>query len=86
MGVETLLLIIKDRDRGKIFEAKILGLSAWNERGPFDILPEHSHFISLIQNQIKITHEDNRVEHMVIQNGVVKVLQNTVTIYLGIMK
>ena len=86
MANNTLHLIIKDRDKGKIFDEEIASLSAINDTGKFDILPLHSHLISLIHNEIKITRTDNREEKMIIQSGVMKVIDNTVSIYLGIGK
>jgi F0F1-type ATP synthase epsilon subunit len=84
MESNLLKLSIHDREKGKLFEGNIRSVSSMNTKGSFDILPDHSQFISLVQKELKITHPDNRVEQMVIGNGVLRVIHNTVAIYLGI--
>jgi F0F1-type ATP synthase epsilon subunit len=86
MASDQLHLTITDRDNGKVFESDIKLLTATNEKGQFDVLPAHAHFISLVDNEIKITHMDNREEKMMIKKGVMKVFDNAIQIYVGVNK
>ncbi len=82
----NLHLIIKERDRGTVYEGDIDLLSAINTTGPFVVMRDHAQFISLIERSVKITHLDGRIQEMPVQNAILKVLKNTVYIYVGIKK
>jgi len=70
--------------QGILFSGKVKAVSSYNEKGLFDILSEHENFISLIYEKIVIHKNDNTKEEVKIDNGVLRVYENNVNIYIGI--
>ena len=77
-------LIIRDRER-IVFSGTAKSLSSVNERGVFDILPEHTNFISIIKDHLTVHKADGGSEDIKIDHGVVKVFANSVAVYLGFL-
>ncbi len=60
-------------------------LSATNETGPFDILPQHKNFMSLLkQGQIIVRNKSQPDFSLVIDRGVLHVRSNKVTVFLDV--
>jgi len=78
----SLTVHIKDRD-GTFFQGEAHALSSWDEKGVFDILPEHENFICLVHKFITIHLPNQSLKTLQIERGVLKVQENTVEIYLG---
>ena len=74
---------IKNR-QGIVFNDTAQSVSSYNDKGPFDILPDHENFISLIYQKIVVHKTDNKTEEFKIDNGVLRVYKNEVNIYIGI--
>lgn len=70
--------------QGILFNDKVKTVSSYNDKGPFDILPEHENFISLIYEKIIIHKNNNQKEEVKIDKGVLRVYKNNVNIYVGI--
>ena len=84
MSEATLLKVtIKNKDSETV-EEEIKAVSSFNERGPFDILPLHENFISVVKDKIILHKKDGSAKEIVIERGVLKISQNNVSIYLGI--
>lgn len=78
-------LFVRVRDINTIiFEGYVKALSSINDRGLFDILPFHTNFISIIKEKIIIHKEDGTKQEIPIDAGVLKQLNNTVQVFLGI--
>lgn len=75
-------LTIKTKD-SILFDADTQSVSSFNDVGPFDILPMHENFISLIKDRIVI-HDKNEQKEMKIEGGLLKASKNKVDIYLGL--
>ena len=75
-------VIIKNREN-VYFDDDVTAVSSFNDVGLFDILPMHENFISLIKNKI-ILHNKQGVKELKIDQGLLKVRNNKVDIYLGI--
>ncbi|EKD65680.1 MAG: hypothetical protein ACD_50C00017G0002 [uncultured bacterium] len=76
-------LAIRNKQR-LLFDGTVKAVSSYNDRGFFDILPEHQNFISLIRDKI-IIHKDNiDKEEIKINKGVLRVYKNKVEIYVGV--
>ena len=75
-------LTIKNRE-STVFEGDASSVSSYNDVGPFDILPMHENFISLIKDKL-IIHSRKEQKEKKIYNGVLKVKDNKVDIYLGL--
>lgn len=80
---ELIKVMIRTRE-GIIFDDKVKGLSSYNEKGVFDILPQHANFISLITNTI-ILHQKNDIDQLIpITSGILRVLEDEIKIYLDV--
>lgn len=80
----TIQVLIRNRER-IIFNDSASAVSTYNNQGVFDILPEHSNFITLINKEILIHNLDKTTKQYKINTGVMKVNDNKVTIFLGIL-
>ena len=78
-----ILLKIQTRE-GFSFNDKVKAITSFNEKGIFDVLPRHENFISVIKDKIIIHTKDGKDKEMKIDNGVLKVYENEVHIFLGI--
>ncbi len=67
-----------------LFEGEATALSSFNEKGPFDVLPFHTHFISIVKNQITVYEPTGKKQQFPIDGGVLRVLDDVVDILLGI--
>jgi F0F1-type ATP synthase epsilon subunit len=79
----NITITIKNR-QGSLLSDTVKAVSSLNDKGPFDILPEHENFISLIKQKIIVHKNDNKTEEFKIDNGVLRVYKNEVNIYIGI--
>lgn len=66
-----------------LFEGDYDSLTSVNEQGPFDILPMHSNFISLIREKIELK-KNGKTETIAINTGVLKATDNKINIFLEI--
>ncbi len=76
-------LIVRKRD-GVIFKGQARSISSLNDRGPFDILPMHTNFVSVVKNSVKIIGENGQSQSISIARGILRVKENQVEIYLGV--
>jgi len=68
-----------------LFMGKAQSITCLNEAGPFDVLPFHENFISLINKQIVITQPGGELLTFPIQSrGILRVGSNVVTVFLGV--
>lgn len=83
---KDLILSVLVRDRsGVLFEGKAEAVSSVNDKGPFDVLPLHTNFISLITESLTIHIKEAVAREMEIPGGVLIVKENKVEVYLGIL-
>lgn len=80
---EEFNLLIRDK-QNILYQGKASALSTRNVDGPLDILPEHTHFISLVKDFILVTKPDGTKSQFTIDMGIIKVYENEVWVYLGI--
>lgn len=81
--MDFLNLIIRKRD-GIVFNGAVRSISSVNDLGPFDILPMHTNFVSVIRDRIEVVSESGRANNISIARGIIRVEENTVEVYLGI--
>ena len=78
------LLSIVVREREKLlFQGQALAITAVNEAGPFDVLPLHTNFISVVKDSLTIIKEDGSKLEIPLARGILKVQRNMVEVYLG---
>ncbi len=81
--IQKLEVTIKTPDE-TLFSGEANSVSSINPYGPFDVLPRHASFISLVREKIVI-YVDKRVrKEFPLQKGVLKNQNNKVKIFLGI--
>ena len=67
-----------------MFEGEIESLSSVNDSGKFDVLGHHANFISMIRDHLIIREKGGRTRELKIGRGILKVLDNSANVYLGI--
>ena len=82
---QTLTVMVQGRDT-EYFSGKAVAVSSTNQKGPFDVLPRHIHFISLIQKGITIHKTDGSIQEITFSNAILRVKDDVVEIYIGISK
>lgn len=80
---QEFVCLIRDKET-VLYEGKAKALTSRNEQGIFDVLPQHTQFISIIKEFITIVKEDGTSQKIDIDTGIAHVFQNDVKIYLGI--
>lgn len=79
------ILLVKVRSpESTLFDGEAKAVSSINEKGRFDVLPQHAHFISLISELLVIYDKDDKLRTIKIDSGVMKVMENKVDVFLGI--
>ncbi|NMB91931.1 hypothetical protein GYA37_03760 [candidate division WWE3 bacterium] len=79
----TLSASIKSKEK-ILFDGTVRTISSVNERGPFDVLPLHANFITLILNYVILDKGLSTERRFDIEKGVLYVLSNKVDVYVGI--
>ena len=82
---QILTVLIRGRDTVH-YGGKASAISSKNNKGPLDILPRHTHFISLIQDGVTIHKTDGSTQKINFVNAVLKVKDDKVEIYIGLDK
>ncbi len=82
---DSLQVEVRSR-QGLVFEGELAAVSSYNTVGPFDVLPKHANFVSMILRKVVLRRHDGRTDEITLENGVMIVEENKVTIFLGISK
>jgi F0F1-type ATP synthase epsilon subunit len=69
---------------GTVFEGEAKALSSTNEMGPFDVLPLHSNFISIIKDKVVVHLKSGENKEFKIDSGILKAAENKLQVFLGI--
>lgn len=79
------ILDVEIRSPDKIlFKGPAEAISSRNEVGPFDVLPQHENFISIINGKITVwtgKHQKQEIEN---ESAIMKAKSNTVHVFLGV--
>ena len=67
-----------------IFEGEVERISSFNEVGRFDVYPMHANFISIIQQELTLYHNKEKIKELKVEQAVMKVKKDEVHIFLGI--
>ncbi len=84
-AARTIKVVVKSR-QGLVFEGDLAAVSSFNQVGPFDILPDHSNFVSMIAKKLILHKADGRKEEMNVERGVIMVEKDVVQVFLGVGK
>jgi F0F1-type ATP synthase epsilon subunit len=67
------------------FDGIGLSISATNDTGPFDILPNHHRFMTILnQGEIVVRGDDEKQQVYKIDRGIMHVRDNQVTVFLDV--
>ena len=80
---DILKVEVRDPDR-VFFSGEAVAVSSKNSVGPFDILPQHENFISLLTDKIIIYQNKHEKREIPNTSAIVKAKLNKVNIFLGI--
>lgn len=81
---KPVIYVIVRTKEGIIFKDRAKAVTSYNEKGPFDVLPEHENFISLINQHLVIHTLDGKQNEVKVDTAVIKVYKNEVHIFLGL--
>ena len=68
-----------------VFDGEVKSVSSKNDTGIFDILPEHSNFISLISSPLIVRKLDGQKQEIPFKNGIIKVKDNAIHCYIDLL-
>lgn len=83
MNDELLKLYIRNRDE-VIYSGEVSSITSVNDKGRFDVLPQHANFISLIRDYVIIRETDGKKREIKLDNAIIRVEKDEVEIFLGI--
>ncbi|KKU63318.1 MAG: seg [Candidatus Amesbacteria bacterium GW2011_GWC1_47_15] len=81
----TLKVTVRSR-QGLVFEGELGAVSSYNQKGPFDVLPLHTNFVTMISKRVVLHRADGKREEIIVDNGVLLVEKNEVKVFLGVSK
>ncbi len=76
-------LTIRD-SQGIVFDGEVDRITSYNEVGSFDVYPMHANFISILRKQIDLYSNHKKLKEIKIEQAVMKIKHDVMTIYLGI--
>ena len=81
---ETITLTIRSRTGSTYNKQEVFAITSNNLKGPFDVLPEHENFISIIKDRLIVHKTRKDKEEIKIDTGIIKVNDNIVNVFLGL--
>lgn len=66
------------------FDGEAVSISAVNDTGPFDILPKHHNFMTLINEGDVVVRTEKNEERIPIQRGIMHVKADEVIVFLDV--
>ena len=81
--MDKLNLTVRNR-QAILFDGEIAAVTSKNDKGIFDVLPEHENFISIIKESVIIRRKRKEKQEIKIENGVLRVYKNKVDIFIGV--
>ncbi len=75
---------VEVRSRDKLFfSGEVAGLSSYDAKGQFDVLPHHSNLISVIKDKLILySKEGGTMQEVAVENGVLQVVGGQVKVFL----
>lgn len=81
----SLIITIKRRDGILVQGDDFFALSSTNERGVFDILPQHANFITMVKEKVILHKKDGTKQEIPLKSGVLHVTNNVIEVYIDII-
>lgn len=67
-----------------LFKGDAQAISSRNEVGPFDVLPQHENFISIINGKITVWTGKHQKQEIESESAIMKAKSNVVRVFLGV--
>ena len=80
--IPNLTVVMRNKDK-VLYSGNAYAVTSINDRGIFDILPQHENFISLIKEKVTIHLTPKEKKQIQIENGIVRVIGDKVHIYVN---
>ncbi len=78
---EVLYAVIRSKDQ-LLYQGNVSALTSYNDKGTFDVLPEHINFISLIKDRLIVHEKIGQNKEIKVGRGILKVFSNKVFVYI----
>ena len=78
----SLTVVVRNKDK-ILYSGQAYAVSGVNDRGIFDILPQHESFISLIKDKITVRKSPREKQEIQIENGILRNYKDKVYIYVN---
>lgn len=85
LTTNTISVTVRNR-QGILFDGEAKSVSSANKVGPFDILPGHTNFVSMINKKLTVRASDGRVINLTLDKGVIWVEENKVKVFVGVVR
>lgn len=69
-----------------LYQGPLIAISSKNEEGKFDILPQHTNFITLIEGKLTLHLNQEERRDFDIESGIIHARDNVVQIFLGVTR
>jgi F0F1-type ATP synthase epsilon subunit len=66
------------------YDGEATSISAINDTGPFDVLPQHHHFMTLLNTGDVVVRNNSEEEKISIQQGIMHVKKDEVIVFLDV--
>ena len=83
-SIEKIHVVVRNRF-SIIFDKDVKSITSKNDTGTFDVLPEHSNFISLISSPLILRTLDGKKQEITFKNGLIKVKDNSIHCYVDLL-
>lgn len=84
MDKNLLLDVIVMSSTKTFFLGKARSVSSRNKVGPFDVLPMHENFISMLYDKVTLVDSSGQKQVIPCDHGLLEVSENRVRVFLGI--
>ncbi|OGM03989.1 hypothetical protein A3E15_03480 [Candidatus Woesebacteria bacterium RIFCSPHIGHO2_12_FULL_42_9] len=85
MKPQGLYLRVRNREQ-LVFDGPVKSVTSFNEKGEFDVLPQHANFISLVRRFLAFRDTANQKREIRLDSAIMRVIRGYVDVYLGIKK
>ena len=80
--MDKIVAVVRDKDR-ILYSGEVFAVTSYNDKGEFDVLPQHENFISIIKDKLIIHKTRKEKEEIKIENGVIRVTKDRVYAYVN---
>ena len=78
----SLTVVVRNKEK-VLYSGQAGAITSVNDKGVFDVLPQHENFITLIKEKVIIRKTLKENKEIQIENGIVRVYKDKVYIYVN---